>query len=439
MTNRARAIAATSIAGLTLSLGLTFAPGVTAQAASPTDAFYSYTGSTPLAQLTPGTVLKTRTIPYSIQGLALPIKAVQVLYRTRDQQGRAVVNATTVVRPLITLGKANVVSYQSFYDSLNPADEPSVAIAGGQGIGPAFANIETALFSPLLLAGFTINIPDTEGQTADFAAGREYGYTTLDSLRAIGRASATGVSATSKTALIGYSGGAIASEWAAELAPTYSPDVAANLVGTAIGGVLVAPGHNLHYVDGSSLWAGVMPMAIVGIARAAGADLTPYLSDYGKQVYAEMQTKTIAQVLGAYPGLTWKQLAKPEYDVPEKVGLFLQLANDLIMTTGGTPNAPLFVGQGTGGELEGTPASATYGKGDGVMIAGDVRTLARTYCDRGVRVQYREYATSHFTSIAPWLPEALAWTTARFTGLTAPSSCGSIAVGNSLAPQVALN
>jgi alpha-beta hydrolase superfamily lysophospholipase len=146
-----------------------------------------------------------------------------------------------------------VVSYQSFYDSLDPADEPSAAIAGAHGIGPAFANIETVLFLPLLLAGFQINIPDTEGQTADFAAGPEYGYNTLDSLRAITQVEATGISADAPVALIGYSGGAIASEWAAELAPTYAPDVADYLVGTAIGGVLVEPGHNLHYVSGSQL------------------------------------------------------------------------------------------------------------------------------------------------------------------------------------------
>ena len=35
--------------------------------------------------------------------------------------------------------------------------------------------------------------------------------------------------------MIGYSGGAIASEWAAELAPTYAPDVNQKLIGSAIG------------------------------------------------------------------------------------------------------------------------------------------------------------------------------------------------------------
>jgi hypothetical protein len=181
-----------------------------------------------------------------------------------------------------------------------------------------------------------------------------------------------------------------------------------------------------------------MPMAVIGIARSFGVEFDKYLSEYGKQLFAAMEDDTIAEVLGAYPGLTWEKLVKPEYAVPEKVGLLVTLANKLIMGTGGTPNAPMFIGQGTGGELEGTSASPVYGGGDGVMIAGDVRALARQYCGAGVSIQYREYPLSHFTSIVSWLPEALAWVVARFTGVTAPNNCTSIAPGNSLAPLVSL-
>lgn len=396
------------------------------------DPFYGYTGS--LAGIAPGAVLHTRTVPYSIQGLPLPLQATQILYRTVDALGRPAVNATTVVRPLLPLGPSKVVSYQSFYDSLNPADEPSAAIAGGMGLGAGIANVETLVFAPLLLAGYTINIPDTEGQQADFAAGPEYGETTLDSLRAIVGEPSTGATTTTPVGLIGYSGGAIASEWAAELAPSYAPDVAARIVGTAIGGVLVDPAHNLDYIGGSLIWAGVAPMALVGLVRAYGIDLTPYASDYGLKVFAAMQKKSIAQVLGAYPGVTWAKLVKPQYADPRSVPPFVATANKLIMSTGGTPNAPMFIGQGTGGVLEGTPVSPVYGAGDGVMIAGDVRTLARTYCARGVPVTYQQYALSHFTSVAQWIPAAMAWLVGRFAGGTAPSSCGTIAPGNSIAP-----
>ena len=137
-----------------------------------------------------------------------------------------------------------------------------------------------AVFGPFLAEGYTVIVPDTEGQRADFAAGPEYGMNTLDSIRAAFNSST--VDSDAKVAMLGYSGGAIATEWAAELAPTYAPDaldVNARLIGAAMGGVLVDPAHNLHYVEGSRIWAGVMAMALVGIARAFEIDFTPYLSD----------------------------------------------------------------------------------------------------------------------------------------------------------------
>lgn len=437
MRARARNVVVGAVTALATTTGLLVGGAPAGVAADPTtDPFYTYTGATPLKELKPGTVLKTRSVPYSIQGLPLPLEAVQVLYRTRNTVGRAVVNATTVVRPLLPIGGATkVLSYQSFYDSLNPADQPSAAIAGGQGIGPAIAHVETLVFAPALLAGYTINIPDTEGQTANFASGREYGYTTLDSLRAISRTPRTGVGGKAPIGLMGYSGGAIATGWAAELAASYAPGIARRIVGSAMGGVLVHPGRNLRYVEGSQVWAGVMPMALVGIARAFEVNLTKFMNPRGRQIMADMEKASISEVLGAYPGLTWKQIAKKEYADPYSVPVFVRVANKLIMSTAGTPSAPMFIGQGTGGELEGTPGTkAGIGKGDGVMIAGDVRTLARRYCDRGVTVKYQQYRTSHFTAVSRWLPEAYGWLLGRFTGQKAPSTCGSIAKGTSLAP-----
>ena len=93
-----------------------------------------------------------------------------------------------------------------------------------------------------------------------------------------------------------------------------------------------------------------------------------------------MQTASIVNVLGQYPGLKWSDLVSPDYPTPEHLEVFVRSANGLIMGTGGAPTIPLFIGQGANGELEGTPGNkAGIGAGDGVMIAGDVRTLARDY------------------------------------------------------------
>lgn len=421
------------------SCGALLAPGARAASPPAQDPFYTYQGSTPIADIAPGTVLKTRVELYHVAEIAVPIEAVQLLYRSTGELGQPTVNVTSVLEPPIRLGPPTVVSYQSAYDSLNTEDDPSYAISGGPiSLGSLLPNLESVLIAPSLLAGDAVVVPDTEGENADFAAGPEYGMNTLDSLRAALSSSATGLEG-ARIGMIGYSGGAIATEWAAELAPSYAPEINSSIVGAAFGGTLVDPAHNLHYIEGSSTWAGVMPMALVGVARSFHDEITPYLSEYGLQLFNQLQGASIAEVLDAYPGLTWAQLSKPEYPTPESIPVYVTDSNQLIMGSRGTPTTPLFIGQGAGGELEGTEGNKPgIGRGDGVMIAGDVRSLAREYCGRGVTVQYVEYENlSHVLAAAPWLVEANAWLDARLLGLPAPQDCSTIAPGNSLAPIAA--
>ncbi len=425
-----------AMAAIAVVVGLLVAPVAGAAPPSPEqDPFYAYTGSKPLSEIAPGTVLKTRTLSYHVLGLPTPVPAIQLLYRAQNELGEPTVNVTSVLKPLLTLGTPQVVAYQSFYDSLNPSDEPSYAISGDVSLTGAIPQVESALIGPSLLAGRTVVIADTEGEQADFAAGPEYGTNTLDSLKAAIASPATGLSQAKKIAMIGYSGGAIATEWAAELAPTYAPQINSKLVGATMGGVLVDPAHNLHYVDGSLSWAGVMPMAIIGVSRAFHIDLTPYLSAYGKQIYAKLEKASIVNVLAQYPGLTWAQLAKPEYPTPESIPVYVKTVNQLIMGTRGTPTIPLQISQGALGELEGTAGDKPgIGEGDGVMIAGDVRSLAREYCAKGTKVSYSQYPLGHIGTAVPWIAEAMTWMNNRFLGLPAPSNCSSIEPGNSLAP-----
>src|ERR1700733_10184608 len=401
------------------------------------DPFYSYAGSTPLASIPAGTVLISRSFASRAFGVPTWLKATRLLYRSTSQTGNPTVNVTSVIQPPDQEDKTKVISYQSAYDSLNQNDEPSYAISGGVTLGGLVPNVELAVFGPFLADGYTVIVPDTEGQRADFAAGPEYGMNTLDSIRAVFSPSSTvGLPDDAKVAMLGYSGGAIATEWAAELAPTYASDVNARMIGAAMGGLLVDPAHNLHYIEGTWFWAGVMPMALVGIARAFEKDFMSYLTPTGVTVFNEMQTTSIVDVLGRYKGLTWQKLVRPEYPTPERLPLYVSCANKLIMGTGGTPTIPLFIGQGANGALEGTPGNKKgIRAGDGVMIAGDVRTLARNYCAKGTKVYYEQYKSlSHIWSVPIWLHNSIAWVKQRFAGVPAPENCSSILEGNPLTP-----
>ncbi|MBO0816255.1 MAG: triacylglycerol lipase [Actinobacteria bacterium] len=426
------AVAAVAVAGLAGAP----APAARASAAPGEGSLSAYAGSGPLAQVPPGTVLKTRTLSYHVAGIPLPVRAVQLWYRSADALRQPTVNVTSVLKPPVPARSPRAVSYQSFYDSLNPADEPSVQIAGGFSLGGLIPDAESVVIAPLLAQGYTIIVPDTEGQAADFAAGPEYGINTLNSIRAATSSPLTGLTAATPVGLFGYSGGAIATDWAAQLAPSYAPDVNRQLVGAAEGGVLADPAHNLTYVNGSLAWAGVIPMSIIGIARGFHINITPYLSAYGRRLYAKLQKASITNVLGQYPGLTFARLAKPQYANPASIPVLVKTENKLDTGSLASPTIPMLIGQGANGVLEGTPAGKPgIGPGDGVMIAGDVRTLARDFCASGAAVDYTQYdLLDHITTFAAWAPTALGWLGNRFAGSQPPSDCSQIPPGNSLAP-----
>ncbi|HWC22864.1 MAG TPA: lipase family protein [Flexivirga sp.] len=406
--------------------------------AATTDPFFTYSGSTPLASYKPGAVLKTRTLPYHVVGIPTPVQAVQILYRTIDAQGRPAANVTSILKPVGGGDPSKAVSFQSYYDSGNPEDGPSRAIAGDVRLGSALFDTETLLIVPLLTQGYSVIVADTEGQQADFLASPEYGTNTLDSIRATTHEPATGLNTSTRIGMIGYSGGSVASTWAAQLAPKYAPDVNKQLVGAAVGGVVVDPAHMTEYASGSLLWAGVMPTMMATTARAYGEDLSPYLSDYGKQVMPALSHEAMVNVLGRYPGLKWQQLFKPEYSTLASIPPLARSLNKINMGSAPTPTIPMFLGQGANGALEGTLTNNLpgIGPGDGITVTGDVRALARQFCADGNNgISYSQYdLLSHNTAEPVWAPQAILWLNARFAGKTAPSSCGHIPPGNSLAP-----
>lgn len=421
-----RILASTSL--VLLATGTVCASAGAPARAATSDSFYTYTGSKPLSSYRPGAILKSRTVSYSISGGNGQV--VQLLYRSTDATGAANAAVTSIFKPA-TPKPGAAISYESAYDSLNPEDGPSRMIADGK------SSYEMTLVGIFLSQGYTVIEPDSEGPTADFAAGPEYGTVSLDSIWAATHAKDTGLNTSTKVGLAGYSGGAIGANWAAVLAPTYAPDVNQNLVGASEGGLLVAPARNLRYVDGSRRWAGISPMAIIGVARAYGVSFDKYLSAYGKELLNKLRYAIIGDVVGKYPGLTWKQLVKPEYANPDTVKEFVQVANKLNLGSRPTPNIPMSIVQGSGADEEGTIGNKPgIGPGDGVMISGDVRTLARQYCKSNNAIQYQQVEnTGHTGAVTTWATSAVGWLGARFAGAKAPSSCGSIKPGNSLAPE----
>ncbi|WP_031465010.1 lipase family protein [Sciscionella sediminilitoris] len=410
------------------------------------DPFYKYTGDKPLGSYRPGTVLRTRTTDLHLETIPLPVRVVQLQYRTVDTKGNPDIAVTSVYEPN---GKPSnkLVSYQSAYDALSPDCQPSYAIAGG--FDPGFLATGETIGVPLLFKflnrGYTVAIPDFEGTKLHFTAGPENGKKVLDSVRAAVNSPDTGLTKDAKVALGGYSGGAIGTEWAAEQAPKYAPDVNARLVLASAGGVFANPIHNAKYIDGEFVWPAVLPMAFVGLARSYGIDIQKYLSPLGKELFAKTQNGCIVGTMAdgiltaflkVHHNLRFSDLTKPRYPKPENIPEVVKVLNDVIMSSHGTPTVPMLFHEGTFGELNGTIDNDKpgIGRGDGVMVAGDVRSVARKYCAAGTPVEYKESPLEHGGDAIPWAVDTVLKLPEAFRGEKPKSNCASIAPGNSLDP-----
>jgi hypothetical protein len=397
------------------------------------DPFYSYNGS--LASIAPGTVLRSRTVTGAWLGLPTPVTATQLLYRTTTQLGAPAVTVTTVLRAAPAVGvnpPVRILSYQMFYDGLGSGCDPSYnlqvasledssQVESGNTQSGNDSQVEEGLMTPYLAAGDTLVVSDYEGEDLSWGAGQQSAYQTLDGIRAAESFLHVDPGKT-PAALLGYSGGSIATQWGEEIAPAYAPEL--DLVGAAAGGVPVDFGDELPYLNGSPSWAGVMPGVLVGVSRAFDVDLMSYLSPYGQQLAQKVSGQCANSFESAYPGLTIAQLVEPEYQNLLADPVIASTINELIMGSDATPRAPLFLGVGN-----------SDGTGDGVIAAADVEGLAHLYCERGASVQFDEYQQlDHEEASAPFESKAFALIHAWLSGLPTPNGCSSVGNGSSLAP-----
>lgn len=395
--------------------------------------FFALPDGSDLGAVDPGTPLKQRTVPKTVEEFDVPLQVTQVQYRTTDTQQRPAAAVTSVIHPPKGVAPSgDTVMYASFYDSMRPEDGPSRVLSGNVTEGGAVVLAEMMFIAPLLRAGHTVVLPDIQGEGEIFAAGPEYGQTALDGVRASYRIPDADVDEDGPLALVGYSGGSIGAGWASILADSYAPEVAANIVGVAQGGTMVRPEHNLAYAGEGSDWAGVVGMAVVGMTRAYGVDMDPYLTDRGREVFAEMDRVAIGDASEAYDHLRWEEMILPEYPDPASIPEVQAMLDDTNMGLRPTPDFPQLLVQAGGGAEEDTPPHPELGDGDGVMLLGDARTLARQYCADGTTVDYRELpAGGHGAGGAAWGVQMVPWINSRFDGNAPRGNCGDIPEGNS--------
>lgn len=199
-----------------------------------------YQAPADIASYSAGQIVASRAVTPMIGPLPVPITSWQISYRSNDQVGEPILAVTTLIGPAVAgtdTGKRPIVSYQVAEDSVGTTCAPSYNIVNGTLNNLSTTGLTNVTYlAPYLLAGWALAIPDHEGPQAYFGIGLEAGAITLDGIRAVKSFTEDdSIGPDSPVGMSGYSGGAHVTAWAAQMQPTYSPEL--KLAGAAIGGV----------------------------------------------------------------------------------------------------------------------------------------------------------------------------------------------------------
>lgn len=407
-------LAAGALSLTLLSAAVTAAPGAARAATLSSHAgpavTFGFAQPASLAGDHPGQILKSKRVTIEAVGFTVPYQAWQVQYVSEDTTGQLQADVATVVKPTKPGPAPRLLSYQPAIDSDSPTCQPSFlltkppAVLGYESLGglESFAAVATGT-----ALGYTVVIPDFEGPHNQWAAGIEAGYGTLDGIRAAENFAPLGLTgAKTPAGLMGYSGGSQASEFAAEEAPTYAPEL--NIVGAAIGGLPVNIGHIAAKADGGP-FAGIYLAAAVGVARAyPQIKIDSLLNPAGEQMKKAIGTMCIAQFVLTYAFQRIERYTKNGLNPLEDPAVKQVIADDA-MGTIGVPRIPMQIYMATFDELVVTP---------------DVTALVKSYCAAGATIQYLQFPLAdHLTAEAEGLPGAIAYMQARFAGQPAPTNC----------------
>ncbi|KAA0021654.1 lipase family protein [Antrihabitans cavernicola] len=349
--------------------------------------------------LAPGTVLNTRSV--TVPRIATPATTTQLLFRSTDSKNRPIAAATSVIVPTAPwtgAGPRPIASYNIAIDSLGNTCAPSYTLPRGTAG-------EMDSISDLVARNFAVVVTDYEGPRQAYSAGLVSGHTVLDSVRAAENHAELGLSKSSPVGITGYSGGAIASGWAAQLAPTYAPEL--NIVGVAFGG---APtDYNLlHSSLNGHIGSGLYLAATAGLTREY-PELGQFNNDNGRR-YGLLQKDQCADVL-SYAGifmLSQEQLSESPNSFTNPIVQKVIAENRM---GGAAPKAPIFIYQGIQDVwIPKEGAEAVYDE----------------WCAKGASVRLEETPGDHTTIGNTARPGAIAWLAQRLNGQPAQPGCSSI-------------
>jgi secretory lipase len=257
-----------------------------------------YEPPSPLPEGQPGELIRAESIDaYLVPGVRLRARAWRVLYRSTAATGEPTAISGTVLLPTRkSRGPRPLLGYAIGTHGIGDAAAPSRLLPRG-------LEWEAGLMAMALARGWALAITDYQGLGTPgdhtYMVGRALGPNVLDAMRAARALSPEELPVEGPAAIMGYSEGGAAAAWAAQLQPTYAPDVrlAAVVAGAAAANVEIA-GPSLEKTFFSFF------IAYGGIGYAAAypeLDLDSYLTPMAREGIAALRESTIVQAMLSGP------------------------------------------------------------------------------------------------------------------------------------------
>jgi fermentation-respiration switch protein FrsA (DUF1100 family) len=229
---------------------------------------------------------------YLVPGVRLRANAWRVLYRSTGAVGEPTAVSGIVLIPRGRPKQRALIGYAIGTHGIGDAAAPSRLLPRG-------LEWEASMMAMCLARGWAVAITDYQGLGTPgdhaYMVGRALGPNVLDSMRAARALDPEALPSDGPAAIIGYSEGGAASAWAAQLQPTYAPDVklTAVVAGAAAANVEVA-GPSL---DGS-FFSFFIAYGGIGFAAAyPELDLDSYLTPAARKGIAALRESTILQAM----------------------------------------------------------------------------------------------------------------------------------------------
>ena len=352
----------------------------------------------------PGTVLRSRDVELAFMGV-IPQKftATQLLFRTCDRHGVPEATVTTVLVPA-ELGPEKVcpvVSYQCAIDAVASRCFPSYALRKGAFAVGALPQFEFLLVAAALAEGWAVSVPDHEGSHGIWGAPYEPGYRILDGIRAALGHDRLGLSPSAPIGLWGYSGGGLASAWAAEVSADYAPEL--DIVGAVLGSPVGDLGGTFRRLNGS-FFSGLPAMVVAALGHAypeLDRVIKRHATDEGLALLESLEKMTtIEAVLRMIHKDIDSYVDAPLDEILEEPEV--QFVFDDIKLGKQAPTPPVLIVQ------------AVHDK---IVSVDDIDELTENYRAGGASVTYhRDMLSEHMLLHPMSAPMSLRWLRDRFSG-----------------------